>query len=146
MLEKLKENRGALYFAVAVVVFILVLIFVFGNAVDVNNDNGNSDSYENEAQTEPQTPMSEWGFYNSDDWGNKLVQIVGNPDNYMDQSYKNFNDEYVVISEGSGFWDFYPETSQVAQGSFYFNNKQTSTATTYVVTSNDIAYIYRLVK
>lgn len=136
-MEKILNNKYVLTFVcVAVVGVVLIAIILGSSGSSGGTGNGNSPSQE---ATTPQIPMSEWGFNNSDDWGNKLVEVVGNPDNSMDQSFKDFNDEYVIISEGSSFWDFYPDSNQFAQGSFYWNkDKQTSMSSSYTVVSNDM--------
>lgn len=136
-MEKILNNKYVFIFVCAVAVGIVLLAIIFGSSGS-NGDFGSGSSTSQEA-TESQIPMSDWGFNNSDDWGNKLVQVVGNPYNYMDETYDDFNDEYVIISEGTAFWDFYPDTNQFAQGSFYWNkDKQTSMSSSYTVVSNDM--------
>lgn len=137
MKERLSDKKVLAFCVVLILVVILLAAAIFGSSSSGGgSQNGNSPSRE---ATKPQIPMSEWGFNNSDDWGNKLVQVVGNPDDSMDQSFKDFNDEYVIISEGSSFWDFYPDTNLFAQGSFYWNkDKQTSMSSSYTVVSNDM--------
>lgn len=151
-----KFNISVIISIAAVCIALIAGVVIGRNTQSVNDNGANTTNYEENSTTTTTTstqtttttttsttttaaiPMSEWGFNNSNDWGNKLVKIVGNPDNKMDQSYKNFNDEYVIISEGSAYWDFYPSTNQFVQGSFYFDNKQVSMSSTYVVVSNDL--------
>lgn len=126
-----KKHLAVLLVSVGLLLFVIIAALITGS------DSQGPDSQEK--TTKAQIPMSEWGFNNSDDWGNKLVGIVGNPYNYMDETYDDFNDEYVIISEGGSFWDFYPESGQFAQGSFYLNkDKKTSMSSSYTVVSNDM--------
>ncbi len=78
----------------------------------------------------------EIGFNNIDDWGGKLITIKADDSgNYV---FKDSNGIYVIISEGTGIWEFYTKENYAVMSSFYVNGAySTEASSSYTILDND---------
>lgn len=80
---------------------------------------------------------SEWGFEDSNDWDNKLIQIQ--PNSSGDFLHSDDNGAYMIYKEGTGFWEFYPSEDQFVGSSVYEDfETRSSDIYEYTVLSNDV--------
>lgn len=80
---------------------------------------------------------SEWGFEDSNDWDNKLIQVQ--PNSSGEFLYSDENGAYMIYKEGTGFWEFYPSEDQFIGSSVYKDfETRSSDIYEYTVLSNDV--------
>lgn len=100
-------------------------------------ENGETNSEQTQLENTTKASSSpEIGFLNISEWGSKLIEIQSN-----DNGDFIFEDDiglYVIIKEGTGIWEFYPDQSQVIMSSYYVNRAySTEAAGTYTILDND---------
>lgn len=114
------------------------------NSSDIPSTNQNYESTQAETPipTEPETiPIGMWGFDNSYEWYNTLVEVKPTTDGSL--FFTDSEGDYVIVKEGTGHWELYPSYGQIMMGSFYtdFIPKRVS-AYTYTVLDNDTISIF----
>lgn len=82
------------------------------------------------------------GFDNIEKWGGELVEIQ--PDDYGNLVREDGDGKYVIIQNGTGFWEFIPSESQFLASSFYvesFNRKDTDVCELTVIDDDTVSVV-----
>ena len=82
------------------------------------------------------TNLKDIGFYNIEEWGSKLIEVQTN--DRGDYIFEDNFGKYVIIKEGTGIYEFYPNQKQVIFSSYYVNRPYSTEASgTYTILDND---------
>lgn len=114
---------------------------------DSNTSPGDSETPAYNNETVPTTsvttvkPKSEWGFDNSDDWGNAIVEIQATKDGAV--TFSDSTGTFVLINSYGRSFKLYSSSGQLVIGSmgtdFYIQSRESAT---YTVLNNDTITCY----